>query len=57
MPIIHSSELKMNVVNQDIDLKLLYAIYSFEAVRISGTHGGMRRFRIVLETLMNSKIT
>ena len=29
---------------RDFDLKILYAIYSFEAPRISGTHGGMRRF-------------
>ena len=30
--------------SRDIDLKILYAIYTYESSRVSGTHGGMRRF-------------
>ena len=30
--------------HRDIDLKILYAIYTYESSRVSGTHGGMRRF-------------
>ena len=28
----------------EVDLKLLYGIYTYEATRVSGTHGGLKRF-------------